>query len=65
MSDVTVDAASVYKKNSNWWRFHHNFLILKLPQMAPRIITLFEQFNVSRLIPIRVTQGHWPEDQQK
>jgi len=33
--------------------------------MAPRIITLGKQFTALRLIPIRVTQGHWPEDQQK
>ena len=36
---IIVDTASASKKNSNLWRFHRKLSILKLLQMAPRIIT--------------------------
>jgi len=39
MTAIFVDTASVNEKKSDLWRFRRKLSILKLPQMAPRIIT--------------------------
>ena len=48
MAAIILNAASENKKISYLRRFHHKFSILKLPQMAPRIITYLEQSTALR-----------------